>query len=104
MLKQIKRKIALDKAASKKLDSIIDRFDKSEYGTDEYYKALGDLQKLQSVDKDRKKSHKVDPSIVVALVSTLGGLIGTALILDYETEKGGIITTSAKAFINKLGR
>lgn len=103
MFNKIKRKIALEKASADKKDLLIKKFEEAEYGSDEYYSAMTDLKKLQDLTGDTKGKRKIDSSVAVALITTVGGLIGTILILDYE-EKGGIVTTSAKNIVNKLGR
>lgn len=108
MLKQFiakkKSKMRLEDIALGKMEELQEQFQQAEVGSEEYYKLARAIKTLQDLDNKKRKGFKVDSSIVVAIITTVGGLLGTILILDYES-KEGIVTSAAKAIATKgLGR
>lgn len=95
---------AINEAASKKLEEAIKLFDESEYGTEEYYKNLAQIEKLKATtEKKDRKGFKIDGNVIASIITTAGGIIGTVLILTYEQD--GVITSKATSIASKmLGR
>lgn len=105
--KQKSTKALIKEAAARKLAEAIEAFDKSEYGSEEYYKHLVQIEKLKNaMESNHQKvdlSKYLNANVVAAVITTLGGILGTILILTYENDS--VITSKATAISNKmLGR
>lgn len=96
------RKAAIEKVAGQKLDEAIKLLDESEYGSEEYYKHLAQVDKLNQTMKSDKK-FKLDSNVTTALITSAAGIAGTWLILTYEQD--GIVNSKAANITSKwLGR
>lgn len=108
--KTFKRKRDLDSARieallSKKAE-IIEAFNEAEIGSTDYYKYAKALNTLDELENNKKsnRSKGIDPNVLTACVSTIGGLVGISMILNYESNDG-IITSAAKSIpLKGLGR
>lgn len=97
----------INEASERKLMEAIEAFDKSTYGTEEYNEHLREIERINGILAKGKKtvdlSKYVNAQVAAALITTIGGLLGTAIILRYEQD--GIITSKAMAIGTKmLGR
>lgn len=99
---------------SKHADLVVKYYD-VEYGTDEYYEMDTEIQdiidqmaegkeskKKKSEQKFDKMKFKVDPNILVALISTVGGIYATKAMIN--ASKDDYVDDSSLKIFNLFGK
>lgn len=91
-LKAKKKKVhmELELTSLDKEQELIDKMRNAEYGTDEYYTLLSALSKALPKPQVKKgfmeRLPKVDTAIKTTLITTIGGVIATKLMIDASRE------------------
>lgn len=98
-------KAQLKEAQLIKLEEAIKLFNESEYGSEEYYKHLSQINILKKdLENQKSKLEKLgkglNSPLTVSLLTTAGGILATAMILNYE--KADIVTSKAASLAFKL--